>query len=156
MGECKAGTRLTMTPYVPLGIGGVAVIVALVLMFTPTECFVMENDNPYHYIAEGPHCPIICYDVGINRYNDDGSIFLTKKIHSELEGSDIIIVQNPPNTVLEAIMFWADEGATIINHDKVALRSYHIECTDHASQTVQWLYPSAFPNSIHEHMADIP
>ena len=151
MGECKAGTRLTMNPYIPLWIGGATAVVALVLMFTPTECFVMQNDNYERLFEEengGVH-----FDVLKMSYNPDGSIKLTKKIHSELEKSDIIVVKNPPNTILEAIMFWADDGATTIPHDRVRLRSYHIECSDPASQIIKRLYPSAFPNSVHESIA---
>ena len=142
-----------MTPYIPLGIGSAAVVVVLVLMFTPTECFVMQND--YYESPSSRQWPLEIQPLRLS-LNPDGSVKLTKKILSGLEESDVIVVKNSPNNVLEAIMFWADEGATTVPHHRVAYRSYHIECTDHISQTVQWLYPSAFPNSVHESIAYNP
>ncbi len=136
-----------MISYLPLGIVGAVAVAALVLMLTPTECFVMQN---YLHTVPLPTNSPIKPDVLRFALDQDGNPRILKKVFSSLEESEVIVVNDPPDSALGALLFWINEGGIVVPEPKVLYGSYHVECTDPVSRTVQWLFPSMFPNSIYE------
>lgn len=135
-----------MISYLPLGIGGAVAVAALVLMFTPTECFVMQNYPPE--IPSFSHLPPEL-DVLRLTFDSEGNILFAKKVFSNLEGNEVIVVDDPPDSALDALLFWVNEGGITVSPD-VWYRSYHVECTDPVSRGVYQMFPSMFPNSVYE------
>lgn len=132
-----------MNSYLPLVVGGVVTIAILVMIFTPIECFVMEN---YPIQKQTWHPPQLDVVAGMS-VGPDGHPLFSKKVFSNLEESEIIIVEDPPNSPLDALLFWTGEkGITVFDPRRVYV-SYHVECNDVVSRTVQWMFPSMFPNT---------
>ena len=141
-----------MTPYLPLGVGGVVAVAALVLMLAPTECFVMQNYMNQPSFPDVPYVPQPQYF----RLDQDGNLLFSKKVFSSLEESEVIVVDDPPDSVLDALLFWAGEGGITVSDSDVPYRLYHVECNDPVSRGVQQTFPSMFPNSVYESDAHAP
>ena len=181
-----------MMPYLPLGIGGAVTVTVLVLMLTPTECFVMQNLSATRLIVP-PGSPVYP-DVARIVRDSDGNVVHSTKVLSSLdedgviaaprgagggvapgvpsslyEGAGagvppeiplsfyedgVIVVGEPPNSAFDALLFWAGKDWVTIPDTEDGHRSYHVECTDTVSQTIQWMFPSMFP--IREYELDPP
>ena len=181
-----------MTPYLPLGIGGAVAVTVLVLMFTPTECFVMQNLSATR--LKVPEGSPIYPDVARIMRDSDGNIVHSTKVLSGLDEDGviaapkgtgggvapgvpmslyegwvigappgvpmslyeggIIVVGESPDSVFDALLFWAGKDWVTISDTYDKHRSYHVECTDTVSQAIQWMFPSMFP--IREYELDPP
>ena len=133
-----------MSPYIPLCVGGVITVAVLILILTPTECFVMKND------ASRPIFGMPQLDGLKVSFDKDGNWIYVKTPLTSLEESEIITVENPPKNALSAMLFWIIEGGATAPDPERGHVNYHVECTDAASQTIQWMFPSMFPNSMTE------
>lgn len=125
-------------------------VAVLVLMLAPTKCFVMQNYMNQPSFPDFPHVP----QPLRFHLDQDGNLLFSKKVFSSLEGSEVIVVDDPPDSVLDALLFWAGEGGITVSDSDVPYRLYHVECNDLVSRGIQQVFPSMFPNSVYE--SDIP
>ena len=51
---------------------------------------------------------------------------LEKRVFSSLEESKIIVVDDPPNNVLGALLFWVGEDEITVTDPRIPYRSYHV------------------------------